>query len=84
MITLRHLTVALYSNLYTAVIILSLQWQLIMNPARGFIIGIARKIGEPLIERTKCDFVGLPCWFLNLLKILSGHPYKLLSYAKDS
>ena len=55
-----------------------------MNPARGFIIGIARKIGEPLIERTKCDFVGLPCWLSNLLKILSGHPYMLLSYAKDS
>ena len=56
----------------------------IMNPTRGFIIGIARKIGKPLLERTKCDFVGLPCWLSNLLQILSGHPYMLLSYAKDS
>ena len=27
----------------------------VMNPARGFIIGIARKFCKPLIERTKCQ-----------------------------
>ena len=32
-----------------------------MNPAKEFIIGIARKFGEPLIERTKCNFARLPC-----------------------
>ena len=26
-----------------------------MNPARGFIIGIARKFCKPLMERTKCQ-----------------------------
>ena len=33
----------------------------IMNPAKEFIIGIARKFGKPLIECTKCDFARLPC-----------------------
>ena len=45
-----------------------------MNPARGFIIGIARKFCKPLIERTKCNFTAPPCWSSNMLKILPEYP----------
>jgi len=33
----------------------------VMNPAKEFIIGIARKFDEPLIEHKKCNFAGLIC-----------------------
>ena len=46
----------------------------IMNPARVFIIGIARKFCKPLIERTKCKFTAPPCWPSNMLKILPEYP----------
>ena len=46
----------------------------IMNPARGFIIGIAKKFCKPLIEHTKCNFIAPPCWPSNMLKILPEYP----------
>ena len=46
----------------------------IMNPARVFIIGIARKFCKPLIKRTKCKFTAPPCWPSNMLKILPEYP----------
>ena len=55
-----------------------------MNPARGFIIGIARKFCNPLIERTKCNFTAPPCWPSNMLKILPAYPQMIYSYVKNT
>ena len=48
---------------------LAIYLKYIMSPARGFIIGIANF----LIECTKCDFAGLPCWLSNLPNILFAY-----------
>ena len=55
-----------------------------MNPARVFIIGIARKFCKPLIKRTKCKFTAPPCWPSNMLKILPEHPLMIYSYVKNT
>ena len=53
-----------------------------MNYASGFIMGITRNFSKPLVEHTKCRFTTPSYWPSSLLKILSGYPLMLFSYAK--